>query len=45
MDDIVFGASSPEMVKLFFKLMSLEFEISLVRELSYFHYLQIKKIK
>ncbi|CAA0811290.1 cysteine-rich RLK (RECEPTOR-like protein kinase) 8, partial [Striga hermonthica] len=44
-DDIIFGSTSKKLVNLFVKLMSSEFEISLVGEISYFLGLQIKQGK
>ncbi|CAA0811055.1 Uncharacterized mitochondrial protein AtMg00810, partial [Striga hermonthica] len=42
-DDIIFGSTSKKLVNHFVKLMSSEFEMSLVGELSYFLGLQLKQ--
>ncbi|CAA0811305.1 cysteine-rich RLK (RECEPTOR-like protein kinase) 8, partial [Striga hermonthica] len=42
-DDIIFGSTSKKLVNHFVKLMSSEFEMSLVGELSYFLGLQVKQ--
>ncbi|CAA0840414.1 cysteine-rich RLK (RECEPTOR-like protein kinase) 8, partial [Striga hermonthica] len=44
-DDIIFGSTSKKMVNNFVELMSSEFEMSLVGELSYFLGLQVKQGK
>ena len=44
-DDIIFGSTNEDMCKNFSKLMSTEFEMSMMGELSYFLGLQIKQTK
>jgi hypothetical protein len=44
-DDIIFGSTNQEFCKEFRKMMANEFEMSMIRELSYFLGLQIKQMK
>ena len=44
-DDIIFGGMSERMVQQFVKQMQLEFEMSLVGELTYFLGLQVKQME
>ena len=44
-DDIIFGSTNQEFGEEFGKMMTKEFEMSMIRELSYFIGLQIKKLK
>lgn len=44
-DDIIFGYTNMKLVKEFSKLLQGEFEMSLMRELTYFPGLQIKQLK
>jgi hypothetical protein len=41
-DDIIFGSTNQDYCEEFRKMMANEFEMSMIRELSYFHGLQIK---
>jgi len=41
-DDIIFGSTNQEFGEEFGKMMTKEFEVSMIRELSYFIGLQIK---
>jgi hypothetical protein len=44
-DDIIFGSTNQDYCEEFGKMMSNEFEMSMIRELSYFLRLQIKQLK
>jgi hypothetical protein len=44
-DDIIFGSTNQDFYEEFGKMMANEFEISMIRELSYFLGLQIKQLK
>jgi uncharacterized membrane protein YciS (DUF1049 family) len=44
-DDIIFGSTNQDFCEEFGKMMASEFEMSMIRELSYFLGLQIKQIK
>jgi len=44
-DDIIFGSTNQDFCEEFGKMMTSEFEMSMIRELSYFLGLQIKQIK
>jgi hypothetical protein len=44
-DDIIFGSTNQDYCEEFGKMMSNEFEMSMIRELSYFLGLQIKQLK
>ena len=44
-DDIIFGSTNQDFCEEFGKMMANEFEISMIRELSYFLGLQIKQMK
>ena len=44
-DDIIFGSTNQEFCEEFGKMMASEFEMSMIRELSYFLGLQIKQMK
>ena len=44
-DDIIFGSTNQDFCKEFEKMMANEFEMSMIRELSYFLGLQIKQLK
>jgi hypothetical protein len=44
-DDIIFGSTNLDFYEEFGKLMASEFEMSMIRELSYFLGLQIKQLK
>ena len=45
MDDIIFRSTNQDFCEEFGKMMANEFEMSMIRELSYFLGLQIKKMK
>ena len=44
-DDIIFGSTNQDFCEEFGKMMASEFEMSMIRELSYFLGLQIKQMK
>jgi hypothetical protein len=44
-DDIIFGSTNQDFYEEFGKMMANEFEMSMIRELSYFLGLQIKQMK
>ena len=44
-DDIIFGSTNQDFCEEFQKMMANEFEMSMIRELSYFLGLQIKQLK
>ena len=44
-DDIIFGSTNQDFCEEFRKMMANEFEMSMIRELSYFLRLQIKQLK
>jgi hypothetical protein len=44
-DDIIFGSTNQDLCEEFRKMMANEFEMSMIRELSYFLGLQIKQMK
>ena len=44
-DDIIFGSTNQDFCEEFGKMMANEFEMSMIRELSYFLGLQIKQLK
>jgi hypothetical protein len=44
-DDIIFGSTNQDFYEEFGKMMASEFEMSMIRELSYFLGLQIKQMK
>ena len=44
-DDIIFGSTNPSFCEEFGEMMSREFEMSMIGELSFFHGLQIKQLK
>ena len=44
-DDIIFGATNPHLCKEYEQVMQGEFEMSMVRELSYFLMLHIKQME
>jgi hypothetical protein len=45
MDDIIFGGSSHTLVSRFQEMMENEFQMSMMRELSFFLVIQVKKMK